>query len=92
MIFAGHQGVASTKARMKGKFYWYGMGKDIANCVTTGEICNRNLKQDRYGNTPMIEYQAWVPMEGVHIDFLCPLPKTPRGNENILMMVDRFTK
>lgn len=40
----------------------------------------------------MIEYQAGAPMERVHIDFLGPLPKTPRGNENILMMVDQFTK
>ena len=31
-------------------------------------------------------------MERVHIDFLGPLPKTPRGNEHILMMVDQFTK
>ena len=27
-----------------------------------------------------------------YIDFLGPLPKTPRGNEHILMMVDQFTK
>lgn len=31
-------------------------------------------------------------MERVHIDFLGPLPKSPRGNEHILMMVDQFTK
>ena len=33
-----------------------------------------------------------APMERVHIDFLGPLPKTPRGNENIFIMVDQFTK
>lgn len=31
-------------------------------------------------------------MERVHLDFLGPLPKTRRGNEYILMMVDQFTK
>lgn len=31
-------------------------------------------------------------MERVHIDFIGPLPKTPRGNEHCLMMVDQFTK
>ena len=31
-------------------------------------------------------------MERVHLDFLGPLPKTPRGNETILMMVDQLTK
>ena len=40
----------------------------------------------------MHEYQAGAPMERVPMDFLGPLPKTPRGNEHILMMVDQFTK
>ena len=31
-------------------------------------------------------------MEKVHIDFMGPLPKTPRGNEHILVIVDQFTK
>ena len=31
-------------------------------------------------------------MERVHIDFIGPLPKTERGNEHCLMMVDQFTK
>ena len=31
-------------------------------------------------------------MERVHIDFIGPLPKTERGNEHCLMMVDKFTK
>ncbi len=31
-------------------------------------------------------------MERVHMDFLGPLPKTELGNENILMIVDQFTK
>ena len=40
----------------------------------------------------MQEYQASAPMERVHLDFLGPLPKTARGNEYVLMMVDQFTK
>ena len=31
-------------------------------------------------------------MERVHLDFMGPLPKTKKGNEHILMMVDQFTK
>jgi hypothetical protein len=31
-------------------------------------------------------------MEKVHIDFLGPLPKTKKGNEHVLVMVDSFTK
>ena len=31
-------------------------------------------------------------MERVHLDFLGPLPRTERGNEYCLVMVDQFTK
>ena len=74
---AGHQGVAKIKARMKEKFYWHGMGKDIANYVTTCEFCNRNKKRDRYWKSHKIEYQAGAPIKRVHIVFLGPLPKHP---------------
>ncbi len=89
---SGHQGVARTKSRMKEKFYWYGMGKDVANYVASCAVCNKNKKSARQGHNPMQEYQAGAPMERVHLDFMGPLPKTTRGNEYILMMVDQFTK
>lgn len=40
----------------------------------------------------MTKYQAGVPMERVHLDFLGPLPESTAGNSNILVMVDQFTK
>lgn len=40
----------------------------------------------------MTKYQAGVPMERVHFDFLGPLPVSTAGNSNILVMVDQFTK
>ena len=33
-----------------------------------------------------------IPLERVHLDFIGPLPKTLKGNEHILMIVDQFTK
>ena len=41
---------------------------------------------------PMLSYHSGSPMERVHLDFIGPLPRTERGNEHILMMVDQFTK
>ena len=40
----------------------------------------------------MLKYHAGAPMERVHLDFLGPLPRTARGNEFVLVMVDQFTK
>jgi transposase InsO family protein len=89
---SGHQGIARTKAKLREKFYWYGLKDDVAKFVTSCDVCNKNKKLDRYGRCPLIEYQAGAPMERVHIDFMGPLPVTPRGNEHILMIVDQFTK
>ncbi len=89
---AGHQGVVRTKARMKEKFFWYGMGAYITKYVLSCAICSQNKKATNYGHFGLKAYQASAPMERVHIDFMGPLPRTPRGNEHILMMVDQFTK
>ena len=89
---AGHQGVNRTKYRLKEKYIWYGMGKDVAKFVLECEICNQHKKSARTGRCPLTSYYAGAPMEKVHIDFLGPLTKTPRGNLHILVMVDQFTK
>ena len=67
---AGHQGVQRTKERIKEKFFWYGMSKDINQFVLGCEVCNQNKKASRPGKCPMTEYQAGAPMERIHIDFL----------------------
>ena len=55
-------------------------------------VCSQNKTTFKYGKFPMTEYHTGVPMERVHIDYLGPLPKTNKGNEHILMIVDQFTK
>ena len=89
---AAHQGVARTKAKLREKFFWYQMSKDIESYVLSCDVCSRNKKNRCYGKVPMTEFHAGAPMERVHIDFIGPLPKTPKGNEHCLMMVDQFTK
>ncbi|XP_022111688.1 uncharacterized protein LOC110990915, partial [Acanthaster planci] len=89
---AGHAGIDRTIARIKSKYYCCGMTEDIKKYVILCSVCNQNKKATRHPKCPMIEYHAGLPMEKVHLDFLGPLPKTPRGNEYILMMVDQFTK
>ena len=89
---SGHQGITRTKARVKQKFHWYGMSKDIVNYVSTCAACNRNKKPTQHARCPMRLFHAGAPMERVHLDFLGPLPLTKRNNSYILMMVDQFSK
>lgn len=89
---AAHQGVKRTKARAKEKFFWHTLSDDVSKFVRSCEACNRNKKSDKHGKCPLTEFQVGSPMERIHIDFLGPLPRTTRGNEHVLMMVDQFTK
>ena len=89
---AGHQGVQGTTAKVKEKYFWYRMSERIKNYVETCDVCSRNKKPNRNARCPLTQFRASAPLERVHIDFLGPLPKTDRGNEHILMIVDQFTK
>ena len=89
---SGHQSAERTMARVKYRYFWYGMAQQVTNFVATCDICNRNKKPARNAKCPLTLYHAGAPLERVHLDFLGPLPKTERGNEHVLMVVDQFTK
>ena len=88
----GHAGRDRTRVLLKERYFWYGMTKDVKEYVRSCPKCNQNKKATRHGHSPMRNYHAGAPLEKVHLDFLVPLPKSSRGNEHILMMVDQFSK
>ena len=85
----GHQGVHRTKARVKDRFFWYGMTKDINHHVLVCGVCSLNKKAHRKARGELNLFHAGSPMERVHLDFLGPLPRTAAGNENVLVLVDQ---
>ena len=89
---AGHAGINRTLSKIKARYFWYGLTRDVKDYIRACAVCNQNKKTVRYGKHPMLNYHAGAPMERVHLDFIGPLPKTSHGNECILMMVDQFTK
>jgi hypothetical protein len=89
---SGHQRISRTKARLRERFFWYGMMKEAPGFVSTCGPCSRNKHPQRHARAEMIKYHTGAPMERVHLDFLGPLPKTLEGNEYVLVMVDQFTK
>ena len=89
---AGHQGMCRTLQRVRQKFYWFKLKRDIKQFIVGCAVCNQNKKNAPLGKCPLTDFQAGAPMERVHIDFLGPLPTTSQGHEYILVMVDQFTK
>lgn len=92
MTSAGHPGTERTLSKVKDKYHWYNMSRDIRTFVLTCEVCSKYKKPTRNARSHMIPYHAGAPMERVHLYFMGPLPKTKRGNEYVLMKVDQFTK
>lgn len=90
----GHQSVSSTYLRVKEKFYWYSMNELLVtkNYVRTCDICSKHKKSNRKAKYPMTKYQAEVPIEKIHLDFVGPLPESTAYNCNILVIFDQFTK
>ena len=89
---AGHAGRERTKAKLRNKFYWYGMTKDVKEYLQSCATCNQSKKNTLPGRMPMRSYHAGAPMERVHLDILGPLPRTEQGYEYVMVMVDQFTK
>ena len=54
-------------------------------------MCHLN-KGGRTQRAPLLHYQAGVPGERVHLDFLGPFTTSDSGNKYILMMIDQFSR
>ena len=89
---AGHFGIDKTKWRVKQKFFWFRMAKDIKSFVKRCPACNIHKHSNHLNRSPRVIYQAGQPMQKVHLDFLGPLPKTENGNQYILVITDNFSK
>ncbi|KAK3086157.1 hypothetical protein FSP39_014434 [Pinctada imbricata] len=88
----GHLGRQRTLMKVKQKFYWPGMDRDVRKWCASCELC---AKRKRHGKTPRAPMQitgAGEPGERVAMDILGPLPVTHKGNKYILVIQDYFTK
>ena len=89
----GHCGRFITGKRIRQHFWWPGLDRDVKQYVKTCELCQR--MKPRHHNpcglfTPLPTPRR--PSEHVAIDFVTRLPRTPAGNDMIVVIVDRLTK
>ena len=89
---AGHLGVAKTRSRVQGRFYWVQCGRDVQEWCRNCDICAQKRGPQRKIKAPMAKYNVGSPMERIAIDVLGPLPITEAGNKYILIIADYFTK
>jgi len=90
---AGHFGVDKTYDALRSRFFWPHMGKTTKKHVQQCDLCQHEKGAARSSNgllMPLpIPERPWA---CVSMDFTSGLPVTPRGHDNVLVVVDRFTK
>ena len=92
--FAGHLGITKTCDRILSEFYWPGMKKDVASFVNTCHTCQVVGKPNQI-IPPYPLQPIQVPSEPftkIVIDVVGPLPKTKKGNQYILTILDPTTR
>ena len=91
--YAGHVCMNRTLELISRYFYWPTMRTDINDYVRGCVMCQRNKPS---AGQPAGKLQPLpVPngvWEDISMDFVGPLPKTPRHNDYILVVVDRLSK
>ena len=80
-----------TIDKLKQRFHWVHMTRDVHNWCLKCSNCNRH-KTTKTNRAPMQPIYTGEPFERVAMDIIGPLPKTCRGNRYILTVVDHFTK
>jgi hypothetical protein len=89
---SGHMGRAKTLARIDERFYWPGLARDVARYVEHCGTCHRS----KHSNQKPAGLLKPLPIVGkgemITMDFVGPLPRSRRGMNSILVIVDKMTK
>ena len=89
----GHRGVKKTIEAVSQVYAWAGLKEDVMQHVRSCDSCQRNkIRQGKPAGLlqPLqIPEEPWV---SVSMDFITQLPKTAKGFDAILVVVDRLTK
>ena len=88
----GHFGILKTKDVLSEHFYWPQMQKDVekicASCITCRQAKSTSKPHGLYHSLPV----PTTPWTDINMDFIMGLPRSQRGNDSILVVVDRFSK
>ncbi|MCO5549058.1 hypothetical protein L7F22_002524 [Adiantum nelumboides] len=91
--FAAHPGINKTYHLLSAAYFWPQMQQDVIKFVKACHSCqimkaSRQLPQGLL--QPLsVPKERW---ESIAMDFITTLPRTTKGNAQILVIVDRFSK
>lgn len=90
---AAHGGYLKTIRRLQQQYYWPKMQRDTAKYVSDCEICRATKPTNQCQTAPMGRYRdPERPWKMISLDFMGPFPASKRGNRQLLVVVDSFSK
>ncbi|GFU81085.1 retrovirus-related Pol polyprotein from transposon 412 [Trichonephila clavipes] len=88
----GHFGVIKTLQKFWERFYWNNVRSDVEKCCRTCDPYAA-LKSRRKRTRGRLQlYNVGAPFERIAFYILGPFPRSSDGNNNILVVMDYFTK
>lgn len=91
-ITGGHLGVKKCLSKIKSRYFWYKMRRDIRVWCEKCDICASKKAPCRKPKAPLQQYLVGSPWERVAIDILGPLPTSFKGNQYLMVVQDYFSK
>lgn len=88
-----HGGINKTLHRLREKYFWPGMAKEVKQVVKECETC-KTTKPSNQILRPLMGNQVVTerPFQRLFIDFLGPYPRSKAGNTVIFLVVDHLSK
>lgn len=88
----GHLGLFKTLNKIRQRFIWKGMDKDIQASVKSCTVCMQSKPAQKTHYGFLASNVATKPMEKLFVDYVGKLPRSKKGNSYLLVCVDAFTK
>ncbi|GFX09345.1 retrovirus-related Pol polyprotein from transposon 412 [Trichonephila clavipes] len=87
-----HFGVMKTLQKVRERFYWNNARSDVEKCCRICDPCASRKGPRKRTRGRLQLYNVGAPFERIAFDILDPLPRSSDGNNNILVVMDYFTK
>ena len=88
----GYFGILKTKDVLSEHFYWPHMQKDVekicTNCISCRQAKSTSKPHGLYQPLPV----PTTPWTDISMVFIMGMPRSQRGNDSILVIVDHFSK
>eukprot|EP00253_Pinus_taeda_P012641 PITA_12641 len=91
--YTGHPGYQKMITAIRKEYFWPGMKKDIAEYLARCLECQQIKAEHQHpaGLLQPLPIPEWK-WEIISMDFITGLPKTKKGNDSIMVVVDKLSK